>query len=125
MNEARFIRYFEQGATIKMIASDYEIFPVDIYEKGNIPANLTGATAIFHLMDYATRENILSKNCAILYDAESGIISDYPFTVNIELLSTDTQNLEGRYTGQLELTDFSGNTKMPFEIEIIIAKKAV
>jgi hypothetical protein len=119
------IKYYEQGTSIRLIETDNENLPIDIFEKDGTPADLTGARAFFHLMEFSTRNNIWSKECFPVNDPNGGFPNiTYPYTVFVNLSSSDTLNLEGHYTGQLELIDYNNTSKFPFQIEIIIAKNA-
>jgi len=119
------LKYYEQGNPIRLIESSYENFKIDILDAYGLPADLTGASAFFHLMEFSTRNHIWSKECAITYDSGGGYgDTGYPFTVTVVLDNSDTSGLEGHYTGQLELTDHNAASRFPFEIEIIIKSKA-
>ena len=120
------VKYFEHGGKIIFIESSRELIHIDVYDKdGKTPADLSGAKAFFHLMEFSTRSNIWSKECFPVYDPNAGIPDiDYPCTVPVPFASSDTANLEGHYVGQLELIDHHGSSKFPFQIEIIIGKKA-
>ena len=120
------IKYFEHGGKIIFIESSNETFYVDVFEKDSVtPADLSGANTFFHLMEFSTRSHIWSKECFPVYDSNAKVSDvDYPYTVPIPFTSPDTAGLEGHYIGQLELIDHHGNSKFPFQIEIIIGKKA-
>ena len=119
------VKYFEHGGTVILIETDTEILYIDVFDKNGAPVDLSESTTYFHLMEFSTRENIWSKECFPIYDPNSGISNiSYPYTVPVLFASSDTLNLEGHYVGQLELIDLYGNSKIPFQIEIIIMKKA-
>ena len=119
------IKYFEHGGTVRMIESDTQTMYIDVFYKENLPADLTGAQAFFHLMEFSTRSNIWSKECFPVYDI-NGAIPDinYPYTVPVPLTNQDTLGLEGHYIGQLELIDHTGVSRFPFQVEVIISKNA-
>jgi hypothetical protein len=119
-------KFFECGGRVILIETSNEILYIDVFEDlTKLPADLSGADVRFHLMEFATRSHIWSKECVPMRDPNAGFPGiTYPFTVPVHLTSSDTLDLEGHYKGQLELKDHSGSIKIPFEIEIIIRTKA-
>ena len=119
------VKYFEHGGTVRMIEADSQILNIDVFYKENLPADLTGARAFFHLMEFSTRSNIWSKECIPVYDISGGFPNiDYPYTVPVPFANQDTLGLEGHYIGQLELIDHTGVSRFPFQVEIIVSKNA-
>ena len=120
------IKFFRHGGRVILIETNTSTLYIDVFERDEItPADLSGATVFFHLMEFSTRENIWSKECFPVYDPNVGVPKiNYPYTVPVTFSSPDTLNLEGHYTGQLELIDYRGESTFPFEIEIIVRKKA-
>ena len=119
------VKCYEQGQPIRLIETDTQTLPIDIFDGRGVPADLSGATAFFHLMEFSTQANIWSRPCQIVFDAAGGVPNvRYPYTVLVGLTNSDTENLQGHYTGQLELIDHNGLSRFPFQIEIIVAKNA-
>lgn len=119
------VSYYAQGDTIRLIELHSEPLVIDVYNDNGTLTDLTGSSAVFHLMEYATQNNVWSKNCEPYFDpkvAPKGV--DYPFAVSVPFTSEDTEGLQGHYTGQLELTQYDGTRKIPFQIEIIVSKYA-
>ena len=116
------IKYYENGTTVRLIEGDTQVLPIDVFDFYGSPADLSGAQALFHLMEFSTRSHIWTKEFTPVFDIRGDIPNiKYPYTVMVTL---DTDGLMGHYIGQLELVDHSGNSKRPFEIEIIISKWA-
>jgi hypothetical protein len=119
------IKYYEQGTTIRLIETHTESQYIDVFELNGSPADLSGATALFHLMEFSTGDNIWTKECPIILDPRAEVPGiDYPFTVIVNITSADTFGLTGHYTGQLELIDHNGASKRPFQVEIISDRRA-
>ena len=117
---------FDKGGVLRLIEATNETIYIDTYEIDGLPADLSEATAFFHLMEFATREHIWTKKCEPI----SGPVTDYqnnvyPYIVPIKFQSADTLNLNGHYIGQLELIDYHGESQIPFELEIIVKKNAI
>lgn len=121
------VRFFEEGRRLHMIERSTEVITIDVLDENEMPVDLSGAIAKFHIMDFATRTHVLSKNCEIItmpnprYDRA---IYSYPYTVRVLLHSNDTNGMAGHYIGQLELIDFQGESNFCFQVEIIISKNA-
>ena len=119
------VKLFEQGSLLKLIEGHNDTIYIDVFETNGLPADLRSAQAFFHLMEFSTHDHIWSKKVLPTLDSMANTFYvDYPFTVPVTFLSEDTIGLEGHYTGQLELIDFNGQSKEPFQIEIIVDKRA-
>ena len=119
------IKYYEQGTTVRMIEGDNQLLPIDVFGANGLPINLTGSEAYFHLMEFSTRNHIWTMTCIPEYPLENPYEVDYPYIVPIRLSSSETMNLAGNYIGQLEIiNDRNENSCMPFQVNIIISKRA-
>ena len=125
MLEDSIVRFFEQGRPMRLVESSYETFFVDIFDSYGIPVELTGATARFHLKEFSTRDHIWTKVCTIVDNPNPKYPgATYPFTVRVDLTSTDTRGLEGHYMAQLEIIDYRGESKIGFQVEIIVVERS-
>ena len=122
-------KHYTDGSKIRFIEGHTDVLRVDVFHQNGTPIDLTDDEAIFHLMEFNTRDNIWSKRCNIIYDIDAGWDKiNYPFTVTIPIERQDTVGLNGHYTGHLELINHrinnSKNQSLPFQLEIIIVRNA-
>jgi hypothetical protein len=119
------IRFYENGGSVRLIESDSQLLPIDVYDQRGLPADLSGARALFHLMEFSTRTHIWTKEFVPANDPYGGSPGiDYPYTVPVMFSNEDTEGLNGHFIGQLELIDHQNTSKFPFQIEIIVTKNA-
>lgn len=95
----------KKNQDLEMWAGDTKKLQYTVLDENDDPVNLTNATINWWLAESATSTAILTKTTAddiSITDAANGV---FQVTIN----PADTQNLEGRYYHEAEVTDDAGN----------------